>query len=480
MYVYSFVLSTFTVFLLLIRATYQTNTQPSTLQPVIDSFVSLDQSVNNVHTVHELGQILARSKIRKRGKKGGVKVRARRRRHRPVLPVLVTGNARSLNNKIDELEACTRYMHEYRDASLLCFSESWFKSNTPDSAVSLDGYHLVRGDRDTSICSKTRGGGVCIYINERYCHPSNVHVMKKQCLYEIEILSVSLRPYYIPREFPSVFVNIVYIPDKSNAVNALDVLNAQMTSSPDSVSITTGDFNHTTLDSALPFYQHVTCPTREDTTIDLCYSNVPGGYKCKQLPPLGMSDHNMLLLMPNYKTKLISSGVKERIIDVLDQKGTERLSDCFRCTDWQMFIDSCDTLDELNDHVSEYINFCVDTCTEKKTVKSYGNGKPWVTKELKSLLKEKRRIFNGRDKNEMKIVNNKIKNNVKICKAQYKDKIESKFRSHDSKAMWDGLKRMVGYNGKQTTLTLDKGNEDKYANDLNSFYARFDCHDFSR
>ena len=58
------------------------------------------------------------------------------------MSVLVTGNARSLNNKIDELEACTRYMHEYRDASLLCFSESWFKSNTPDSTVSLDGYHL--------------------------------------------------------------------------------------------------------------------------------------------------------------------------------------------------------------------------------------------------------------------------------------------------------------------------------------------------
>ena len=46
--------------------------------------------------------------------------------------------------------------------------------------------------------------------------------------------------------------------------------------------------------------------------------------------------------------------------------------------------------------------------------------------------------------------------------------------------MWDGMKRMVGYKNKQTTLKVDKGNENKYADELNSFYARFDCHDFSR
>ena len=265
----------------LIKATYQidisVNNVDCDLVPVTDRAI-LDPDVNSVHIVHGVGKSLARIKKRKRGRKGGVKERARRRRRRPVLPVLVTGNARSLNNKIDELDACTKYMHEYRDASLLAFSESWFKSDTPDSAVSLDNFHLVRGDRDPSICCKSRGGGVCVYVNEKYCHPSNVKVMKKQCLHEIEILSVSLRPFYLPREFPKVITNIVYIPDKSNAADALaeltDVLNSQLTSSPDSVIITTGDFNHATLDPALPFYQHVTCPTREDSTIDLCYTNV--------------------------------------------------------------------------------------------------------------------------------------------------------------------------------------------------------------
>ena len=172
--------------------------------------------------------------------------------------------------------------------------------------------------------------------------------------------------------------------------------------------------------------------------------------------------------------------MKERVIDVLDENGIERLSGCLECTDWQVFIDSCECLDELNDHVTSYIHFCEEMCTEKKTVKCYGNNKPWITKELKSLLKEKKRAFNARDKIQMKNAHLKVKGKIEQCKRDFRDKVESKFKSYDCKGMWDGMKKMVGYNSKQTTLTLDKGNEDKYADELNSFYARFDSHDFSR
>ena len=63
---------------------------------------------------------------RKRGRKGGVKARARRRRHLSALPTVVLSNARSLNNKMDELQASCKYLHQYRDASFLCITETWF------------------------------------------------------------------------------------------------------------------------------------------------------------------------------------------------------------------------------------------------------------------------------------------------------------------------------------------------------------------
>ena len=165
---------------------------------------------------------------------------------------------------------------------------------------------------------------------------------------------------------------------------------------------------------------------------------------------------------------------------MLDEIGNERLRDCFDCTDWQVFIDSCENLDELTNHVSAYINFCEGVCSKEKIVKCYGNNKPWVSKELKLLLKEKKRVFRGGDKAKIKSVHNQIKGKIEGGKINYKEKVESKFRSYDSKGMWDGMKRMVGYNNKQTTMKVDKGNENKYADDLNTFYARFDCYDFSR
>ena len=72
-------------------------------------------------------------------------------------------------------------MHEYRDAFFICFSESWFKNTTPDIAIELDSFFVSRGDRDPKNCNKTKGGSVCAYINERYCHPKNVHIVNNKC-----------------------------------------------------------------------------------------------------------------------------------------------------------------------------------------------------------------------------------------------------------------------------------------------------------
>ena len=60
----------------------------------------------------------------------------------------------------------------------------------------------------------------------------------------------------------------------------------------------------------------------------------------------------------------------------------------------------------------------------------------------------------------------------------YKDKIESKFHSNDSKGVWEGLKNIVGYKDKQAPLSIEKEKEATFADDLNKFYCRFDCHNF--
>ena len=57
---------------------------------------------------------------------------ARRRRYQLPLPSIVMGHVQSIRNKTDELEACTRYMHEFREANVICLSETWLSGIDPE------------------------------------------------------------------------------------------------------------------------------------------------------------------------------------------------------------------------------------------------------------------------------------------------------------------------------------------------------------
>ncbi|XDV25563.1 hypothetical protein PO909_029463 [Leuciscus waleckii] len=89
------------------------------------------------------------------------------------------------------------------------------------------------------------GGGVCVYINERWC--KNYTVRDSHCSEDIELLSLSVRPYYLPREFGQVFVTVVYIHPRSNtkvAANRIyDTMAKLENMAPDAPKFVLGDFN---------------------------------------------------------------------------------------------------------------------------------------------------------------------------------------------------------------------------------------------
>ncbi|KAK0155060.1 hypothetical protein N1851_002626 [Merluccius polli] len=154
-----------------------------------------------------------------RGCRAGTKRREKRKRHKPAVPAIIMGNVRSLGNKMDELSALVKTQREYRECSLFCFSETWLHSHIPDSSVEVP----VRGDRDCSKSRKKKGGGLALYVSERWCNPGHVSVKERLCTLDIEL---------------------------------------------------TGDFNHASLNSiSNNFHQYVDCPTRDNKTLDLLYAN---------------------------------------------------------------------------------------------------------------------------------------------------------------------------------------------------------------
>ncbi len=244
--------------------------------------------------------ILKGTTRRKRGKAGGVKKRLRSRKSKPYIPSLILGNVQSISNKMDELRANNEYMHGFRTVSMLSFTETWLSEHHSNEHFNIDGFMLLRGDR-TFAAGKDGGGGLCLYVNNKYCHPNNVHIKSCTCTPNSEILVVSIRPYYLPREFSHVINVTVYVPHKKNAKQAeielFNVIQDIEAQSPDAFTVINGDFNHCTFKKS-NFYRQVTCHTRGTTILDQCYTNIKDAYVSTKLPNLGSADHNLVLLSP--------------------------------------------------------------------------------------------------------------------------------------------------------------------------------------
>lgn len=115
------------------------------------------------------------------------------------------------------------------------------------------GRSLHRSDR-AEDSGKSRGGGLCIYVNEDWC--TNSTFIDKHCSPDLELLVVKCRPFYLPREFTGAVITAVYIPPDANANLALGhvlaAIDKQQNNYPEGVFIVAGDFNHADLKTVVP------------------------------------------------------------------------------------------------------------------------------------------------------------------------------------------------------------------------------------
>jgi hypothetical protein len=173
--------------------------------------------------------------------------------------------------------------------------------------IQLAGYTLHRQDR-TAHSGKTRGGGLCIFVNNSWCTKSKE--VSRFCSPEVEYIVINCRPHYLPREFSAILFVAVYLPPQTDAgtKTALSQLykeiSKQETTHPEAALLVAGDFNAGKLKSVLPnLYQHVKCATRGKKILDHLYSTHRDTYRALPLPPFGKSDRNSILLIPAYKKK---------------------------------------------------------------------------------------------------------------------------------------------------------------------------------
>ncbi|KAI5629002.1 gastrula zinc finger protein XlCGF28.1-like [Silurus asotus] len=418
---------------------------------------------------------------RPRGKRAGVRNRLRARAHRAPLPSILLANVQSLENKLDDLRARVKFQRDIRDCNLLCFTETWLNPAVPDHAIQpAEFFSVYRMDR-TLDSGKSRGGGVCLMVNKHWCDSASIVPLSRSCSPNLELLSIKCRPFYLPREFSSVIVSAVYIPPQADTDTAVwdlhETLTLHQTQHRDAALIVVGDFNSANLKRALPnFYQHITCPTRGERTLDHCYTTLKNGYKAQSRPPFGKSDHAAIFLMPVYKQRLKQEAPVQREVTRWTDQSVAALQDALDDADWDMFRRSSDDVNMFTEAVVGFIGKLTDDTVQKTTIRTFPNQKPWVDKTIRDALRSRSAAYNTGlatgDMDEYKAASYSVRRAVKDAKRRYGSKLESQFQQGGSRSLWQGLRTITDY---KTPSSRMVNADASLADELNTFYARFEA-----
>ena len=116
------------------------------------------------------------------------------------------------------------------------------------------------------------------------------------------------------------------------------------------------------------------------------------------------------------------------------------LQDCFASTDWNIFWDSSDGIEENTTSVIGSFNKCIDDVIPTVTVRTYPNQKPWITGNHTE-LKARDAAFKEQDSNPQAYKKSRYALwwTIKEAKRHYSTKIESYYTGSDAHRMWQGF-----------------------------------------
>ncbi len=387
-----------------------------------------------------------RRRRKHRGRRAGIRNRLRKRAHSPPLPSILLANVQSLENKMDDLRG-------------------WTEQPRPE---------------------KPKGGGVCFFINKKWCDPRNISILSRSCSPHLEHLSIICRPFYLPREFSSIVITSVYIPPQADTSLALsnlhDVLSGYNNKHPDAAFIVAGDFNKANLKKVLPnFHQHISCPTRGLNTLDHCYTPLKNAYKAHSLPAFGKSDHAAIFLTPEYKQRIVHELPVEREVTRWYSQSEAMLQASLDDVDWDMFRASSSDVSEFTDVALSFVNTLTEQATETVTIRIFSNQKPWVDRSIRDAVNHRTAAYNASllsgNMSEYKASCYALRRAIRAAKRQYNERIESHFQLNDSRRMWQGLKTICSSgNNSSAEVRADL----LLAEELNTFYGRFECNCYCR
>jgi hypothetical protein len=184
--------------------------------------------------------------------------------------------------------------------------------------------------------------------------------------------------------------------------------------------IIAGDFNGAnvaTLCNTNQLYKLNGSATRGKNCLDIILTNAPNSYHSELWPPLGKSDHSVVIAIPpkqNYKTS--KPATARRLVKTGKIQDTVHL---IRNIDWQPIRKMIQTdLQAATDLFYAAIKTAEDLCQPLKSIKSKED-QPWMTFEIKKMIQERQRLFHSNLKEKWLDISNKIKLKIRKRKKEY-------------------------------------------------------------
>ena len=370
------------------------------------------------------------------------------------IPSLLIGNLRSLAPKVDEFDSVIRH----NGCDIVSVTETWLKSNIPDSAVSLHDYVLFRKDRQNRC-----GGGVALFVSSTtYC----------KRLPEIELngsltetLWVHLRPRRLPRSVSCILVGVVYHPPEATSSDN-DVLYNHIQQTVDEYSLKhpdclvwiSGDFNPSSTNFSAAVVkrmcgltQSVKVLTRDTGILDWLLTNRPSLTSDPvQLPKIGRSDHYCILVKRHVDKPTLEP--HKHTVTRRDMRPS-RLREFGRWITshlWTEFYSahSCQDKFEIFQHT---ITDALDRFCPVQVSRIHRSDKPWMTSKIKSWIAKRQRMLGrfGSHSNGYRLWRNKVANAISTCKhSLYTNKVKN-LKNTNIPRWWSEIKNLSGVSARE-------------------------------
>ena len=399
-------------------------------------------------------------------------------------------NIRSILPKIDEIRSELSLL-EF-PFSVLCFTESWLTDQLKNlvSFDRYDAFHNLRVDR--------RGGGISVFVSKEF--KTNILSDYTVMTEHFESLFIELRS-----DYGRIVVGTIYRPPAGNLDAFLDNLEVILSSIEGRhymEIVITGDFNLDLLkctdDPTIQMFLNtlyaysllpvISKPTRitdySATLLDNIFIKNPINYIAGSIIS-SLSDHYpVFCIFNNVSFKHKCPSQLNYTYRKINYDSMSSLYESLNCYDFSDVLDCRDVniaVTRLDNIMYDHFNvFCP---VVNKTVSPKNVTKPWITRDILSLIKRRQNLFILVKTNKItKVAFNRYRNfvtsKIRIAKEKY---FEDKFDAYKSniKRTWNLINKLINPSSNSNKCTIEKviynnvhiSDKDEIASAFNHFFV---------